>query len=280
MVRIASYNMRNLFDDFTGDGSSAPKPESEIRALVRTIDTLHADIVGAQEVESIDALDEVNGRLRNPYPHVKLVKGNSSRGIHLGFMSRYPIGTTSHRRTVLTYQNGREIQEYANERAARRDRLSPLLFQRDCLLARFDIGGGRQLAIFNAHLKSQRDYNWMKHKAAEIRVAEARAIARIVESYDDDNRIVLGDFNEETDKWPIRPLAPGLGYYDALAEEIAGRDQDPHTYHPIRYRGRIDYILLSSDAKAHYLPDSIRIHRSENARRASDHYPISVRLRL
>lgn len=279
MIRIASYNMKNLFDDFTSDGSSSPKPENEARSLVRVIDALRADIIAAQEVESIQALDKINDRLRTPFAHTKVVRGNSGRGIHLGFLSRFSFTTTSHRRTALTYQNGREMEEHASERAADRDLLSPLRFQRDCLLARFRLDGGARLALFNVHLKSQRDYSWLKHRASEIRAAEARAIARIVKSYGD-ARIVLGDFNEETGKPPIRPLAPGLGFYDSIAVEIADRNQDPHTYHPVRYRGRIDYILLSPGAEALYQTGSIRIHRSRTARRASDHYPISVKLRL
>lgn len=280
VFKIASYNMRNLFDDVTSDGSSAPKPDSEIKALVRTIDALRADIIGAQEVESALALNTVNQKLRTPYPHVKLVKGNSGRGIHLGFLSRYPFRSTSHRRTVLTYENGRDIQEYADESAARRRRLSPLLFQRDCLLGRFELNDGRRVSVFNVHLKSQRDYNWLKHKAAEIRAAEARAVARIAGAYGGDNRIVVGDFNEKTGEWPIKALSPGLGFHDPLEAEIENRGLDPHTYHPIRYRGRIDYILLSSDAQDGYVPGSIKIHRSQNARKASDHYPISVKLRF
>ncbi len=275
-MKLATYNMRNLFDDFTEDGSSPSKPDFEVKALVRSINALNADIIGAQEVESDKALRKINSRLRRPYEHVQLVKGNSHRGIHLGFMSRYPFSTKSHKRTVLTHRNNRTMMEFKSERARAP---SPAQFQRDCLLGEFDVGAEEKLAVFNLHLKSQRNYNWMRNKADEFRAAEARAAARIVKAYRGNLLVVLGDFNEKTNEPPIDALTNGLGYYDPLGEEIEKVGGDAVTYHRIvSYRSRIDYVLLSDEVKGSYRDRSVTIHRSNNTRKGSDHYPVSVEL--
>ena len=68
--------MCNLFDNYTLDGSSAPKPEGEVSALVRTINAMRADIIGAQEVESIVALGEVS---LTHHVHILEMNGESYR---------------------------------------------------------------------------------------------------------------------------------------------------------------------------------------------------------
>jgi endonuclease/exonuclease/phosphatase family metal-dependent hydrolase len=275
MVRIASYNVRNLFDDYTRDGSSAPKPEREVKALVKAIERLRADVIGVQEVESLKALKEVNERLDGPFEYVRLKKGNSSRGIHLGFLSRFPITLTSHRTQVLTYANGRPMHDFASQEAAERGETLPLLFQRDALVAKVNLGGGRKIGILNLHLKSQRDYPWMKHRASEVRAAEARAAKRIIKDASGQIDIVLGDFNEEADKWPIEPILGGLPVLDPVEEDLGAQGRSAFTYHPFRYRGRIDYLLPIGPFRTDYVKGSVKIHDSKNNRTASDHLPLS-----
>ena len=279
MVRIATYNVRNLFDDYTRDGSGAPKPEREVKALVKAIDRLKADIIGVQEVESLKALKQVNERLDRPFRFARLKKGNSSRGIHLGFLSRFPITLTSHRELQLTYANGKKMEEFASRDAAAKDEISPLLFQRDALLAKTNLGGGRTVGILNLHLKSQRDYSWMKHRAADIRAAEARTAKQIIEDADGAIDVVLGDFNEEADEWPIKPLLEGLPVLDPASEELGADRRSFFTYHPFRFRGRIDYLLPVGPFRSDYVKGSVKIHDTSNNRVASDHLPLSADIR-
>ena len=70
---------------------------------------------------------------------------------------------------------------------------------------------------------------------------------------------------------------------------LDGRDRDPvlfdafselgtgaYSYHPIKYRGRIDYILLSEGIRKEYVSNSARILNIPAALKASDHLPGSI----
>ena len=275
-VHIATYNVKNLFS--AQHPLHAKKPR-ELRELARMVAKIDAHILGLQEVGNLSALDELNKRLAEPYAYCELLEGNSDRGIHLAFMSRLPCKLISHRHVILHDESGQELREFGNAQAAQSGAPAPAGFQRDLLLAQFQISE-HTIAVFNTHLKSRIQNDWADNDSDVIRVAEARAIFDIVSAYEEQNPghaiIVLGDFNQRCDHASLQPIM-SLRYFDPVLSELVP-DNTQLSTHWTKARDRIDYLLLSASARQRYIEGSATVHREAGARKASDHYAVSARL--
>ena len=282
-MRIATYNVRNLFTPEEALGRGVPeRSEAELKALAGTVAAVNADVWMLQEVGSVAALALLNDRLALPYPFVEVLPGNSNRGIHLAVLSREPFELTSHRDRVLTDGNRSELLEFATEADARASRTLPLKVQRDFLLVELGLADEPGLAIFNVHLKSQTNRNWRLLAADVIRSAESAMLAQLIRDYllrhPERMLLLAGDFNDTRYSDALRPLFD-LPLSDPLGEMLSRSNRNPSTYWPKR-RMRLDFILTSEAAQRQLVPDSPRIHANQRARRASDHYPVSIDLRL
>ena len=69
------------------------------------------------------------------------------------------------------------------------------------------------------------------------------------------------------------------GVFDPILAELVPNDTQLSTLWS-KPRDRIDYLLLSERARKHYVKGSATVHREAGARKASDHYPVSVCLQL
>jgi endonuclease/exonuclease/phosphatase family metal-dependent hydrolase len=281
-LRIASYNVQNLFTeaDARQQGSADAKPAKALKALSATLEIVAADAVLLQEVASPEALERVNERLALPYPFAAVVEGNSERGIHLAVLSREPFELTSHRHLALADEAGLPLLEYASEAAATADQPTPLQIQRDLLQIELDLADKGVLTLFNVHLKSKTNRPWRRLAADDVRAAEARQIAGLLGNYlqAHPGRPVLlgGDFNDLRSSECLTPLFD-LPLTDPLGELLAKTGANPSTYWPKR-RTRLDFLLLSPGAARRLVPNSPQIHRGQRAKRASDHYAVSVEL--
>lgn len=280
-MRIGTYNVRNLFvADDAGRRAGELKPEKELKALAGTVDKVGADVWCLQEVGSREALECLNATLKSPFPHIGWEPGNSARGIHLAVLSRLPLTLTSHRHRVLKDESGAPMFEYPSVEDAARRRKAPLRFQRDVLLAEVDVDRSGTVAVFNTHLKSRADVDWRNNGADEVRAAEARELARILERYQSTHPerpvLLAGDFNDTRHSEALRPLR---ALVDPVGEALKRRGGNPSTYWPKR-RARIDLILISPHLRPCVVDDSPTIHRSQMAERASDHVPVTVDLDL
>ena len=280
-LRIATYNVRNLFDEDGAKLANAPcKTSAELKALVGTLAGLRADVILLQEIGSQRLLSEVNDRLPDPYPVVEMLPGNSNRGIHLAVVSRERVRLTSHRSLTLTDEAGQALGEYESEGDAAAHIRTPLRIQRDLMLAELQPDGLDTLALFNVHLKSKTNRDWRLLAADNIRSAESRQIAAQIERYLTrfPQRPVLlgGDFNDTRNSEAVAPIF-GLPLSDPLGETLAQSGRNPSTYWPKR-RMRLDYLLVSAAARSLLVKGSAKIHGGERARRASDHYPVSLDL--
>ena len=278
-VRVATYNVRNFFDRNQVGEYDGAKSDSEISAMVSVVDDIQADIIAFQEIESHSSMELLNDRLEQPFGWYTLVQGNYYRRLHLGYFSRYPFTTTSHRSRSLSDPKGTPLQDFANPDVSSKTQLK---FQRDLLLAEFELGDGKNLSIFNLHLKSQSINDWRTLSNDQIRSAEAREAQAIIRAYDDGVRpvIVAGDFNEEKDDLSLRPLLHQLGYRDAIEEDWIGTYSPPYTYYRYPYHTRIDYLLLNDSAAEAYIDDSAWIRDGRDAKKASDHFPVTIDLEL
>ena len=275
-VHIATYNVRNLF---SAQHPLHPKKPRELRELARMVAKIDAHILALQEVGNQSALTELNERLAEPYAYCELLAGNSDRGIHLAFMSRLPFKLSSHRHITLHDESGQVLSEFSSAPAAQVGTPTPARFQRDLLLAQFEVGE-HTIAVFNTHLKSRIQNDWANNDSDVIRLAEARAIFDIVSAYEEQNPdhaiIVLGDFNHRCDHASLQPIM-SLCYLDPVLSELVP-DNTQLSTHWSKARDRIDYLLLSASARQRYVEGSATVHREAGARKASDHYAVSARL--
>ena len=279
IIRIASYNVKNFFDK---QNPKYAKIAKEIRALAKNIDIFKPDIIGFQEVESENSLNELNDLLSNPFEYSGLTEGNSYRQINLGFLSNYPFTLTSHKNIHLKDEAGSPLSEFMSKEDHDNNKLSPLCFQRDLMLGEFNISN-KKLTIFNTHLKSRSGRDWNNNSADDIRLAESLMASQIIKKYENNYKkrpvIVMGDLNHTSEDASIKPLLKNLQYSDPIFDEIIMKDKNATTYWSKKGE-RIDYILLSELANTLHIEGSSMIHKSTTARIASDHYAVSIDINL
>jgi len=277
-VRIATYNLKNLFLDDAGPVQSArrrapPKRRAELRALAYVIGRVGADVIALQEVGGAAALETLNGLLAHPYPHARVVPGNSDRGIHLAYLSRLPFATRSHSGHELRDEKGQPLRDPAEEGA---NGTGALRLQRDLLRCDLDVGA-EGLTLYNVHLKSPNQPPGRQIGADEVRAAECRLIAEVIRAQQiaEPGRplLLLGDFNAP---WDSDSLAP-LRSLDLANLLESARPLDAPTFWP-GTGAEIDLVLANAAALPRIVTGSVRVHESQRARKGSDHYPVSFEL--
>ena len=278
-LRISSYNIRNLFDGIQNPGKEPEKakPEKELQALSLAMHEINADIIGLQEIESKEVLTAFRDRFLGDmgYREVVLVDGNDQRGIDVALMSRYPVTAVKSHKDVRFEVPGQGVQG----------------FSRDLLQVRVQGPNNYPLTVFVTHLKSQHG-----DAVADVkRRAEAEAAHRIIKAFQQanprENVIVMGDFNDLYNTPEIAPVVSpqsGLGLTDIIHQELGAADW-VFTYHPQKYRSRIDFLLLNENAKREYMPKSVKLYKpfkeGDTWQKlyfydASDHIPVTIDLNV
>ena len=268
-LTIATYNIRNLFDDvdqpYRDDEGTNPKPREEMVRVAATIRAINADILALQEVET-------RGYLRKyldvfvpemGYKHVVHFEGNDGRGIDVCLVSRVPIGRViSHRHLSFKGPDG----------VVRR-------FNRDILRVEILPQGGDPFEMWVVHLKS----NYGGREAAEpIRLAEAVELRKLVDLRLAANPaadfLICGDFNDSAESATLQTIVGSEGnpallvsFYESIpaAQRI--------TYNREPYREMIDFILCSPGMAARFIEGSYRIEDGTLEQSGSDHNPVIAR---
>ncbi len=240
-LRIATFNVENLMNRFDYSGYRNElhqdralslykiKDEAEYRQLERARTVAHtddarqltalaiaearADILCLQEVDNLETLKAFEyGYLFKMVGHGYRRKyhapGNDSRGIDVAVMMRDEtihgqeiefIRMTSH--AHVTYADfglhNKALSETGNDAHER-------IFRRDCLEVDLKVGG-RPLTVYVVHFKSmgsQRDGVPGREFTMPIRIAEAKAVRRIIEDRFGKGKtaskrwIICGDMND------------------------------------------------------------------------------------
>jgi endonuclease/exonuclease/phosphatase family metal-dependent hydrolase/predicted small lipoprotein YifL len=290
-LRIATYNIRNLFDGKpnpgqpiiaaddaeTAAGPEQAKPEKELQALSVSMHEINADLIGMQEVESKATLTAFRDRFLKDmgYQEVVLVEGNDERGIDVALFSRYPVLNVKSHKDVRFPVQGQGIQG----------------FNRDLLQVKIQGPNNYTFTVFVAHLKSQHG----EAVADAKRRAEAEAANRIIREFQqanpNENVVMMGDFNDTFQTAEIAPLVSpqsGLGFTDIINQDL-GAGPEVFSYHPSKYRSRIDYILLNQNMKREYINKSVKLYKPLKDGNtwqklyfydASDHIPVTIDLDL
>lgn len=276
-LRLATYNIRNLFDGIQNPGKEPEKakPEKEKAALAQAMRDINADVIGLQEVESKEVLTQFRDQYLADmgYREVVLVEANDPRGIDVALMSRYPVTAVKSHKDVRFPVPGQA---------------QPAGFSRDVLQVRVQGPNNYALTVFVLHLKSQHGGD----EADVRREAEARAAQQIIGAFQKanprENVIVMGDFNDTPLEKPIQPLVSGLGLTDVIMKDL-GSDTWVFTYHPQKYRSRIDFMLLSPSMMNEYIPRSVKLYKPSKQGEqwqklhfydASDHIPVTLDLNI
>lgn len=278
-VKLATYNVENLFDAFDdpyaddvdrySDGALLTKPGRSVAAMCEVLKELNADVVGLQEVENRGLLEAVNReRLESlGYKHVELVEGNDGRGIDVALLSKYPLGP------VVSYRHLQIRLPFTAE---------PGRFSRDLLEVTVRPPAARPFTVFVTHLKSRsggREATWQRE-------AEARKIREIMDvRLKSDSKslfFLLGDLNDDP---PSTTLAVLTGKGRTAVKPVPARDSmgkewtqlSSYTtrYPPICF----DYILASPAAYGRLKSNGILRAKEGSAawktqRDASDHFPV------
>lgn len=269
-IKIATFNVRNLFDDsddpYHQDESTPAKPRDEMTQLAGALRDINADIVAMQEVES-------RGYLRRflevfapelGYRHVVHFEGNDLRGIDVCLISRVPVGR------VVSHRHLRHKDATGQWRS----------FSRDVIRVELLPGGGTPFEMWVVHLKS----NHGGREAAEpIRLAEAKQLNRLLTARLKQNPnadvIVCGDFNDMADSETIRTVVGATGDGEPLLKSLyesvpAG---ERITYNRAPYEEMIDFIFVSAGMAQRYVPRSYAIRTGTLSAIGSDHNPVYCR---
>ncbi len=264
--KLGTYNIENLFDGSNTvlDPKTNPaKSDEDKKLLAKSMRSLNADVLGLVEVESLATLRHFrDGYLADMgYQYIALVEGNDMRGIDVAIMSRYPITHIKSHRTTTFGVPGKPAPE----------RLS-----RDLLQATIKPGKGYSFTFFMTHLKARPGDAPSDAK----RHAEAQFIRRVLRDFEEEhpnaNYAMAGDFNDRPNSETIRYFTEGRDRDPKLFDALSELGPNAYSYHPIKYRGRIDYIFLSEGIRKEYVPGSAAIQNTPEAVEASDHLPGSV----
>ncbi len=295
-LRIATYNVLNLFDPFDdpdlgGQWDDLPLATDERRcrnlaAMIRRID---ADVLALQEVESLECLHWFRDTFLADmgYDHVASVDVGYHRGVECSVLSRIPITGVQ----VWPNQSLEGVDRSGPGFTPRpADAAAPVTYQRSPMRVDLRHPDGYELTLFVLHHKSGRDFGWMREMEALGTIAKLEAI---MTAEPDRNLLVLGDFNAAPWDRSLR-LYLEAGLVDPLAHRAMPLDREDPTGRPFKTHdsGRvIDYVLLSPAAWGEYVRRSAHVvgkpydpeydwrNDPQPAWFASDHHPVVVDLR-
>lgn len=262
-IRIATYNIENLFDDkddprLTGrfddysnrDLDQRSKPSEHRKAVARAIRAIDADVLSLQEIESYDALVEfVAQELPDMgYEHIYTVDVGQERGIQQAVISRFPV------REIRAWPNldlggvhpdlyGTRPNQYAGQ---------PLQYRRSPLFARVQVPATEdqeayELGIYAVHHKSGRYNGYWREAEAKALVGIVRGQQRLEPNL---NIAIMGDFNDTPDSAAMK-IYGSAGLIDTGAHRSEEVEFVTHA------SGRvIDFILVNGALKSEVVEGS------------------------
>lgn len=305
-LRVATYNIENLFDDADDPALSGryedkdmTKPLDDMKAAATAIRSLDADVLALQEIESKEALlwfrdAHLSGM---GYDHVVSIDAGDERGIEQAVLSRFPI--VESKNWVRLELGGVHPEKWGNNENFNAGK--PIVYHRSPLLVTVEVpkpettgvdGAARtqrppyQVTLVVVHHKAGREGEYWREKEAAKTV---ELLAAMQKEDPDRNIIWLGDFNA-TLADPSMRLVTQAGWYDVFAEKQK-KAIDPATPPNERRNdpliishasGRIiDHVLLNPAARHEFIADSAFVLGTSMRGRdgyASDHYPVAIDL--
>ena len=184
VLKIATYNVENLFDlekskfrykEYKPNTQSLwnyKNYKTKLRNIAKVIKDIDADIIGLQEIGSLQALKDLKKELKIQglyYPYFKIANKKSTV-IKVAFLSKIPFSYAKEINVTHSYK------------------------YRNILEAKFTVHG-KDLYVFNNHWKS-------KAGPESMRILSAKRLrSRVEEIGLGNNIILLGDFNSDYEEY-------------------------------------------------------------------------------
>lgn len=305
-LRVAVYNVENLFDDkddpaLSGryEDSGNVKPIEQRRGVAAAIHAINADVLGLTEVESKEALlwfrDEFLKDMG--YEHVASIDAGDERGIEQSVLSRYPIKDVKNwPKLSLGGTHPEKWGRDANDNAGQ-----PITFHRSPLAVTIEVppeaaskyvapdgskvaaGKPYQFTFIVVHQKSGGPGSyWREREAAKT----LELIGEMQKAEPTRNIVLAGDFNAKPEDRAMKI------YFDGgMVDLFAHRKRGDSTYITHESGRPIDFILMNAAAAKELIPET-RFILGTPARPAgvdyrttpgpqgygSDHYPLVMDL--
>ncbi len=238
-VRLATYNLENLFDDKDDPALSGEhedkeetKPAEHSKAAAEAIRRIDADVIAVQEIESRDALIQFRDTYLKDagYEYVISIDAGDERGIEQGVLSRYPVKDAKvWLRLPLGGTHPEKWGNRPNDNAGK-----PITFHRSPLCVTVEVpaspaptegsakatpsqaptgdAAAYSLTLFVVHQKSGADGTyWREKEAAKI----VELAGEMTKSDPNRNIVILGDFNATMGQTPMRTYT-GAGFDSAF----------------------------------------------------------------
>ena len=267
-VVFAAYNVQNYLrmDRRAGNRNlkNAPKPESEIEAVVKVLSTIKPDILGLVEMGDPSMLEDLQQRLKAAgidLPHSEWFQA-ADEIRHVCLLSRFPIVQRASRGDISFELNGRLVR-----------------FNRGILDVTVEINPHYRLRIVGTHLKSRRaveeyDEAWMRAKEAWYL---RRHLDDILKADPETNLLLFGDLNDTKNSHPVREIIGKKGapnYMMDLWLTDSRNERWTHYWKTADEYARIDYIMVSPALVREVRFDRSGINDSPFWNDASDHRAI------
>ncbi len=246
----------------------ASKPEEEKAAVVDVIAGFSPDIIGIVEIGSEADFQELRDRLAAKgleYADSEYVQADDEDR-HVTLLSKFPI-VERNSKTDVKFDMGGVMRPMS----------------RGILDVTVQVNPDYQLRILGVHLKSKRDVP--EYDQAAMRAREALYLKNyangIIDENPDVNLLLLGDFNDTRNEYPMRELLGGRSNQYSLtgldAADPLG-DRWTHYWEYADLYSRIDYLIANKGLLPEVVPDSGVVDRSENFRTGSDHRALHVEI--
>ena len=307
-MKLCLFNVENFFLLSGPNGDGFKKPIEKIEWIARTIKEINADITMMCEVGGLDSLDLFNTKYLNSEYETKLLKGNSNRGIEMGYLIKknlsYNTEHISHAHESIEFNYQFEIME--NKKLHLNDQHPVHKFSRDISELRINKDGKVAMILLLVHLKSKWDRDGVDFNGKERRKAELKALVKTYNRLRAEFNflvpvVVAGDLNGVAQRGFQEPEFDDL-YTMTDLDDVLEVIEEPHeqrlTYfyfgkENIREASQLDYILLpkelhplvkKEDSGIYLFRDqygTALTYPKENYQRyalPSDHYPIVASL--
>ncbi len=268
-IQFTFWNVRNF--SLAPAVSSTVKPKSglSVAAVVEALVALRPDVVGMAEMGGVEDLAALQSKLKEAgldFPHSEWVNG-ADPDRHLAVLSRFPIAA----RQSVTQQT------YLMDKTR-------FPVQRGFLDVTLTVSPEYALRLVGAHLKSRLetvagDETLMRRNEAHLLRLH---VDGVLKSAPATNLLVFGDFNCTRDESASRAVR-GLSQDETSLEEIRAVDAAgqrwTHHYPVADVYSCIDFLLRSKGLGAEVVVGSGSIYAATDFSVASDHRPVSVKIR-
>lgn len=260
---VMTYNLHQYaLMDRDGEGPpDDPKPENELRAVIRLISKEHPDVLSVQEMGDATVFAQFRDDLRAAgmdYPYAELLERGRME-VNLAVLSRFPIVS---------------VQNHTNEWYSIGEAKVPVA--RGFLDVEFQVNPQYRFRLLAAHLKSK---VYSPLGQTEMRRNEARllnkAVREILEEKPDINLLVAGDLNDDYNSAPLREVGGRRGgEMTDLRPLDSGGDVWTCFESATDCFSRFDYFFVSAGMLPEVVREQTRVVHDPLTYEASDHRPV------